>query len=346
MPVDISIINPINVDIWDDMLRSSKDYSFFHSVAWAKVLKNSYGYKPFYFYHGNNNELSALIPFMQIDSILNGRRGVSLPFSDFCEPIVNGTADPDEIFSSVTDFGRKYRWKYLEIRGGQKLFSNMPSSASYYHHYKNLSRDEEKLFSSFSKVTKRNIRKAIRMGLEIKLSHSFDSLKAFYKLNCYTRKKHGLPPQPFAFFNEIFDQIVSTKNGMVVLATKNNQILAGAIFFHFGRKAVFKYGASNQQFLHLRPNNLIMCEAIKWYAKNGYQFLSFGRTSPGNHGLRRYKAGWGTEEQMVNYYRYNLIREEFEAHNGISFDWLNKIFKRLPIPILRAIGSVLYSHMG
>jgi hypothetical protein len=184
------------------------------------------------------------------------------------------------------------------------------------------------------------------MGLEIKLSHSFDSLKAFYKLNCYTRKKHGLPPQPFAFFNEIFDQIVSTKNGMVVLATKNNQILAGAIFFHFGRKAVFKYGASNQQFLHLRPNNLIMCEAIKWYAKNGYQFLSFGRTSPGNHGLRRYKAGWGTEEQMVNYYRYNLIREEFEAHNGISFDWLNKIFKRLPIPILRAIGSVLYSHMG
>jgi len=50
---------------------------------------------------------------------------------------------------------------------------------------------------------------------------------------------------------------------MVVLASFDQENVAGAIYFHLGEKAVFKYGASDKKFQHLRANNLVMWEAIK-----------------------------------------------------------------------------------
>ena len=46
-----------------------------------------------------------------------------------------------------------------------------------------------------------NIKKALKEGVEVQLHNSFESVKSFFKLNCMTRKRHGLPPQPFKFFN-------------------------------------------------------------------------------------------------------------------------------------------------
>jgi lipid II:glycine glycyltransferase (peptidoglycan interpeptide bridge formation enzyme) len=106
-----------------------------------------------------------------------------------------------------------------------------------------------------------------------------------------TRKEHGLPPQPFHFFKKIHDHIISKNLGVVVLASFDRENVAGAIYFHIGEKAVFKYGASDKKFQHLRANNLVMWEAIKWYSQNGYRSLCFGRTEPENQGLLQFKSG-------------------------------------------------------
>jgi hypothetical protein len=45
----MEIIDPTNFPNWDELLLSTPGYSFFHSSAWARVLKDSYGYTPWYF---------------------------------------------------------------------------------------------------------------------------------------------------------------------------------------------------------------------------------------------------------------------------------------------------------
>lgn len=87
--------------------------------------------------------------------------------------------------------------------------------------------------------------------------------------------------------------------------------IAGNVFFHFGKKALYKYGASDKNYQRLRANNLIMWEAIQWYCKNGYTHFCFGRTEPENDGLRQFKNGWGTREYDIRYYKYDLQRNEF-----------------------------------
>ena len=342
----IDIINPIDYPGWDDLILSHPEGSFFHSSVWAKVLHDSYGYTPIYFTVLGENGIKALIPMMEVNSLLTGKRGVSLPFTDYCEPITDGNVRCQDFLDYVIEYGREHGWRTLELRSGNNLLPSTPPSMTYLGHVLDLSRTEGEVFSSFRDSTKRNAKKAIKEGVGVKIDHSLESIKEFYRLNCMTRKEHGLPPQPFSFFKKIYDHIISKNLGMVVLASLDQKNVAGAIYLHFGKKAVYKYGASDKRFQNLRANNLVMWEAIKWYSRNGYKSLCFGRTEPENQGLIQFKSGWGTTEQPIHYYRYDLKKGSFVSGSSKVTGFHNKIFRNIPVPILNKIGALLYKHIG
>ncbi len=365
--MDIQILDPTQYKGWDDLILTNPDYSFFHSLAWARTLFESYHYTPQYFTIIHDGRVLALMPIMEVNSFLTGRRGISLPFTDYCKPIYNGNIGFVPLFNQVIEFGRKHGWKYIELRVNHNLIPNSFSpnsnglslthnsqpetcsiipSLTYLGHVLDLSRGEEQVFSSFRDSTKRNTQKAMRENVEVEIDHSLESVKEFYRLHCLTRREHGLPPQPFHFFKKIYDHVISKNLGMVVLASLGQEKVAGAVYFHFGEKAVYKYGASDKKFQHLRANNLVMWKAIQWYSQNGYKSLCFGRTELENQGLIQFKSGWGTLEQQINYYRYDLKKGSFVPGSSKVTGFHNKIFRNLPIPILNKIGALLYKHIG
>jgi len=97
---------------------------------------------------------------------------------------------------------------------------------------------------------------------------------------------------------------------------------------------------------HLRANNLVMWEAIRWGRDHGYRSLCLGRTEPGNDGLRHFKMGWGAQERVIWYYRYDLGNNTFIKSPRIVRPAHKRIFGKLPIPILNLLGRILYRHMG
>src|SRR3954464_9442113 len=93
--VSVQVVDPLAVANWDALVMALPGHSFFHSAAWARVLEDSYGYKPVYFALVENGALRALLPALEVDSWLTGKRGVSLPFSDACEALGNDAAVRD-----------------------------------------------------------------------------------------------------------------------------------------------------------------------------------------------------------------------------------------------------------
>ena len=89
-----------------------------------------------------------------------------------------------------------------------------------------------------------------------------------------------------------------------------------------------------------------MWEAIKYYCQNGYKSLCFGRTDIENDGLRQFKLGWGTKENLSNYYIYDLKKESFVKNAQRITPLYNKIFGTMPIPLLKLSGNLLYRHIG
>jgi len=187
-PMKLRIVNPAKIPDWDAMLLRSGTHSFFHSISWARVLEGSYHYRPIYFVVFKEGHRRRLMPFMEVRSLLTGRRGVSLPFTDQCGPFI---PDRDMLYESVQESlrcGEAAGWRYIEWWDAVHFKEPPSPSETYYVHDLNLEMSESELLSSFRDNNRRNIHKAVKDGLRITIDPSLDSIVSFYRLNCLTRK--------------------------------------------------------------------------------------------------------------------------------------------------------------
>ena len=341
-----SLINPLEEENWNNLLISTPGCSFFHTSNWADVLSKSYNYTPFYLCARKENTFISLLPVMEVNSALTGRRGVCLPFTDTCEPIAENAQQFQKLFDQAVSLGKKQKWKYLEIRGGEKYLSAEQPAEFFHGHKLDLSSGQQQLFLNLRDSTQRNIKKAQNENINVTISTSPQSMKDFYRLNTRTRREHGLPPQPFHFFRNLHELIIKKDLGFIVTASVNNIVIAANVYLNFGKEVIYKYGASDKAFQHLRANNLVMWEAIKWSADHGFEKLCFGRTEPENKGLMQFKAGWGVKPYQIYYYRYDLQKNVFTSDSSDINPLFKKIFSKLPLPVLEMLGRILYRHMG
>jgi len=289
-------------------------------------LAETYGFQPVW-----QSAQAALLPLMEVDSWLTGRRGVGLPFTDNCAPLGDAGTDFQRLFEGAVELGRKRGWKAVEVRGGRKFLAGAPASLAFYGHSLDLAAGEQRLFENLDGSARQAVRKAEKAGLTVEVSQSAEALRGFYGLQCQTRKRHGLPPQPLAFFLNIQRLILSQNQGVIVLASEGAEKIAGAVFFFLGGRAIYKYGASDLRRQHLRPNHLVMWTAMKWLAHSGCTTLHLGKTSRANEGLRRFKLNLGAQEEPIEYVKFDLRANRFIVETDGIAGWHNRLFRSLPL---------------
>src|SRR5215469_13176981 len=230
-------VNPQNEPGWDSRVSEHPESSFYHLSDWARVLNETYGLKPAYFCRFAHDEIAAMLPLMEVSSPLKGRRGISLPFTDFCSPLTSCVADEQSLYRSALEYGRERRWRTLEWRGTGDPLSDTSKPVSYWGHTIELQAGPDTLFKRLRSSMRCGVRKAERAGLKVKFTHSPESVRTFYKLHCLTRQRHGMPCQPPRFFENIARLMLANRHGFVATTYANQQAVASAIFFHHGREA-------------------------------------------------------------------------------------------------------------
>jgi hypothetical protein len=341
------LVNPVTYSNWDTLLADHADANFFHGSAWARVLCDSYGHTPNYFCRFANGRLKQLLATMEVTSPLTGRRGVSLPFADFCPPLTSDNEDLRPLYEFAARHGRERNWRYLECRGaGKQMCAEAFPSLAFFGHVIRLTDGEEWLFRRMDAAVRRAVRRAQQHELKVEFCDSFESIGIYYALHCQTRRHHGVPPQPFRFFENLHRHVISTGRGFVVIVRFESRPIAAAVFLHEGHHALYKFGASELEFQHLRPNNLLMWEAMKHYSANGFTDLHLGRTSLHNEGLRRFKLGFGAEEERIEYTKHELRRDAFLTDVDRATGPLNTVFRRLPPSLFCLAGKLLYRHLS
>lgn len=344
-PLTVDRVDPLRAAEWNETVRELGG-SAFHASSWARVLASAYGYRPLYYTVSDASGVRAALPLMEVNSWLTGRRGISLPFTDECEAL----ADDPDAFRSLVDgalrLGRLRHWRYVEIRGGRHLLHTATPSLRYFGHRLTLARPEAELFAGLESSCRRAVRRAQQRGVEVEFSTERAALRVFYGLLRKTRKRHGLPPQPWSFFVRLHDEILLQQQGLVGIARIDGRAIAAAVYLNSGDTMIYKYGASDDAYQQYRANNLVMWEAIRRFNRDGCVCLDFGRTSVDNGGLRAFKLGWGTEERAIEYVKYDLRANRFVADEEGTHGWHNRIFRHLPSSLSRVIGALLYRHIA
>lgn len=337
-------IDTDNKEIWFDYISNQPRVSVFHHPGWIDVLEKSYGYRPFFITSKRNGELCAGLPFMEINSKITGRRWISLPFTDYYEPLSTCKEGLEEILEYLAVIIKKGEAPDIEIRW------NLPGSSSYLSqkdviHFLKLDNDYQKIKNNFSKTSNRHIKTAKKKGVVIEFCQKYEHLREYYRLHTLTRKRQGMPVQPWTFFENLFHILIEKNQGFILLASHEKKYIAGALFLFWEKTLTLKYAASIKSALLLRPNNLVYAEAIRWGCENGFTLFDFGKTDCNNQGLRSFKSHWGAEETPLIY--THLSRHSYkEQKNSFLMNGMNLIIQNSPQFVTRWIGELFYKDFA
>ncbi len=344
-----SIESEKDMSEWDNYVFSHPLATPFHLSSWLNTIYHTYKFYPLLFVNRDSEKnISGIFPSFYINSVLNGKRIVSIPFSDYGGPLCTDNSKMAEYANFLIDNYRN-RVKYFEFRCSFSLNNKSTYNNFYKKHILELSKDPSEIKSKLNKRTiQYSIRKASDAGVVIKEDNTVNGLLEFFRLNYLTRKKHGVPTQPKKYFNTLFQNVIKNNLGQIYLAYINNKIIAASLFLIFRDTIHYKYNASDPKNLkEFKPNHLLTWKAIEKACIDGYKYFDFGRTAISNKGLMRYKKMWGAIPRDCEYSYYpeamgvNSIDE-----NKFIYKILTNSWRLLPNFIDQKISNVLYKHMA
>jgi CelD/BcsL family acetyltransferase involved in cellulose biosynthesis len=284
------------------------------------------------------------LPLARVESRLTGRRLVALPFSDVCGPVraPAASAEADALLADALKSLRRSSGLNIELRDALPATGGHLKSSFLWHRLA-LESDAEVVLKRGSKSQRSSRNKAAREGVTTRVGTDRAALDAFYALHLITRRRQGVPTQPKRFIRG-YERLFELGLGYVILAEYEGRPIAGAVFLAYGDTTTYKYGASDPEFLKLRPNNLVLAEAIRRACAAGHSTFDFGRSDVTNTGLAAFKRSWGAEEVEL-FYTY-LADEAPEQGSGRLHKILAEVIQRSPVQVGQAIGTALYRHVG
>lgn len=326
-------------------MARSAGASIFHDAAWLRLVADRYRYPvaAVCVVDDGSGEIAAGLPLAAVGSRLTGRRLVAVPFADACGPLVAPDAPAgalDELVRAV-EAERARRAIALEVREGVAALGTTVDL--FMQHVVDLTPGWEAVEKAFHSRVRRNVRKARREGVTVERRTDRDALDAFYALHLQTRRRLGVPTQPKSFIRA-FTGIFDAGLGFVGLASHGDRPVAAAVFLRNPRGLLYKYGASDEAALQLRPNNVLFADVIRWACEEGLESLDLGRTDAGQEGLASFKRSWGGLETTLAYTYAG--REAPEPGEGRALRLLGEVIKRSPPVAGRVVGEALYRHVG
>lgn len=345
----ISSLNPLTDPRWPRFIAENPHSSIFHTREWLNALHLTYGYDPVAFSTRQGSDLSDAVVFCKVKSWLTGKRLVSLPFSDHCQPLVDA-ANLQEILCYLHNQRNTQHLRYIELRPASNdlildIQDQFMPSERFCSQVIDLRPDLESIYKGFhGNCVRRKIRRGEREELMYESGRSEELLQKFRYLLLLTRRRHQLPPQPPSWFHNILRCLGSLVTIHVV--SKDAAPAASILTLTHKGRMVYKYGCSDTKFNAMGGTSLLFWKAIQQAHSAGIKEFDLGRSSYNDPGLIAFKEHLGAESSELIYYRTPPFRT-ITVRRKSSLSLLpQKALAHLPDSLFTGVGQLLYRHIG
>jgi CelD/BcsL family acetyltransferase involved in cellulose biosynthesis len=346
----VRIIDPITDPHWDEFVNTHSLASPFHHSAWASVLVDTYQYEPRYHVLERDGTICAGWPTMLIRSRVTGTRLVTLPFSDYCEPLVTNQDDGQRLYESLVVDSASLGASRIEVRGwldGTQPPSGLVACSGYVRHLIDLRPGLDQVRARLSENARRSLKKASQLGVSTRISAERSDLDTFVRLNLRLRRKHGMLPQPRRFFESIWSRLIETGRGYVLLAERQEQPLAALLCLRQGDVTVDKFAVNDETAAQFRGSHAAMWAVIEREIERGAAWYDMGRSDAAAEGLHRYKSQWGGVMRDATYYFHpGVSGTSTEDPKGFKKAALGAFARLAPDAIFMTTGNIVYRHLG
>ncbi len=346
-------IDPVSDERWDPMVMDHPMGCVYHHSAWKEVLNRTFRHiQSVYFAREQDNKITGGVPFFLIKSPLTGKRLVSLPFSFYCDPLVDSELEFKELMDEVArkqkDLGASFiqmRTRFMRPMLQNTGFKEFPG---FKNHVLSLDQDTESMMRSFHRTcVRQRIHRAEESGITVKEGTTADDVQTFYDLHCTTRKKHGVPPQPFRFFQNMWDILAPKRMMYLSTAFYKDVPVSSLLCLRFKDRVHGEYMGIDDRFKQFSGNILLFWNMIQKSKSDGYKFFEFGCSPSNDSHVIEFKRRWGTVEEDISYFYLPDIRG-FSSGIGRSLPYrlLEGAGKSMPMALFKWSGEQIYNHIG
>ncbi len=348
----VDMLTPAMENLWDEFVESHKFGQIYHTTAWKDILESSFNHitnKNLILWDKDGRKIAGALPLYLVKSWLLGNRLVCIPLGTLCDPLVNSRENFQTLFNYGLNLKNKFNCKRIEFKifeSTSLIDEKLIPYSIHKHHYINLMDDLDKLSKKFKRTVRQSVRKAVENDLEVIQGKTIDDLKKFYNLYLKTRKRNLVPSQPYRFFENIWKRLYPINMLTLLLVKRGELTIGGGIVIRFKNRATLEYLASDEDFFSLRPNHLLVWNAIKNALEEGCYVFDFGRTAPDDTGLMRFKQSWGADVVDLIAASDSDIEKKTLDRGSLKWKMIRFAVGRSPLPLYRILNNFCYRHLG
>ena len=265
----------------------------------------------------NSGELVGSLPCRQLENERFGSVLNSLPFFGSIGGVHALNKDP-EIYRALLEAADTYCLEHGVVSSTvigspldehANLYEEMPGPVVIDERIAMISHLPEKgddlegrLFSQYHESRRRNVRKAIRLGVTVEVNNTSNGMDFLERVHVDNISSIGGLTKPHAFFRAVEEVMKPGAEYQLYEGTLNGETVASLLLLYFNKTVEYFTPALVHEHRPTQALCLLIHQAMLDAARDGYRYWNWGGTWKTQTSLYSFKKKWGAQESVYNYY--------------------------------------------
>ncbi len=331
---------------WDEYVSRQPLSSFYHLYNWKFVLREAFGFRPFYLLYKEDSLIKGVCPLFLMRDIFRKKYLISNPFANFAGILADNKHTEIIIIDYIKELSKKFNVEYSQLRGKGNIIDSENNCILTKDYFVTLCLDlspgENGLWERLGPRNRNKIRTAEKSGFSVDAGNN--CLSEFYAVFAKNMLHLGTPSFPVYFFAKILEHFPNNTNIFVI--KYNGIVVSGMFLFWFKDIISEPWVSSLRSYNKYYINNFLYWEAIKFAIVKGFKYFDFGRSTRGS-GTYNFKEQWGAEASPLTY-QYILGRAKNVADVNArenKYGLFINIWKRLPEAVSNFVGPKIVRYL-
>lgn len=309
--ISIIPLERMDKEAYSQLLASCENTLIYVDLNYLNAI-SEYTNSELYFVQDTiDNKIISALPFCVYFG-LYGPVINSLPFYGSNGGIVSrdkGILNSDLVIDALLEFAKNIKCvsativeSPLNIMDSRLLskFSYQDSRISLLNYFEP-GMDSSNLLESFQDPRPRNIRRALKEGVEVRESHSLESMHFLAETHIKNISSIGGNAKKYDFFEFIYKKL-PTNQWIILEAFVSSKRIASLLLLY--NKEVIEYftPATLLEYRNLQAQSLLIFQGMIFAIENNIRIWNWGGTWDSQKGVYEFKKKWGPVESKYKYY--------------------------------------------
>ncbi len=305
---------------------SKNSKCIFSSADWYKVLEEGFNSKVLFYGLRDGSDLKLVIPGILLNFKIIKMFYSNIPYGGFIGektyitdflPLLEKELKKAgvDIFRVCKQFSDGYdNLNGYKLQSGCQQIINIEGLT------------EQELWTGYKKRVRRDIRRAEKLGVDIKELSSKEEVDILYRLYVETMKRNNTyPTWTRKAIHSIYEHLVSKGKAKVLFAKLKEKYIAGVMLIYSEGTLYYFISSSVADYLSFCPNDLLMHRTITLGIQKGKKHIDLMTSRESDTKLIKFKEKWGSQRHP-----FHIFEKDLNFTRACIWHWIWKIANSKP----------------